>query len=128
MANNLFGADIRGNIARAIGPNVLPAILKKIKRVPNPNKLTGPPLEDIKTFQCRGFVEMFSERAQSRENVLEDDRRVILIGGTLPDGIFPEQGDTILIEDVDRAQRPFIVMSLIDRDPDAATYTVHVRA
>lgn len=123
MGNKLFGADIAGQLAKALGPLLLPC--KLIKVTPGTRTtgaLTAGTNPTKKTFSCRGMVESFATNLVDDTRILAGDRKIMILGDTLAKGIVPEPSDEVEIEG-----RIWIVINLIERDPDAATYVLHAR-
>lgn len=122
------GVDVAGLVAEHLGPRLLPAQL--IKPGPpggrdpaNPTRVLppGPPTE----HGCRGFTEKFSDYSVAQGLVLASDRKVTILGGTLPRGVVPVAGqgqDRIRIEG-----KVWNVHRIIERDPAAATYVLQAR-
>ena len=125
MGNKLFGVDIAGLVHEHISLGVLPAILRTYSTQPaQGSTLLSPPNKEPTNNDCRGFVETFEQDIDevNGEPVQEDDRMIVLIGDSLPAGIIPKKNDEIDIEGL-----TFKVLSIADRDPAAATYTLHAR-
>jgi len=130
MGNKLFGVNISGIIKKNIGPGVLAATLTRVGKTQDQEagSLTGPPTSaDPDIYPCRAFTESFSLRDIGTEvsgvKIKADDRRITIIGDTLPSGIVPQASDTIFIE-----SQTFKVLGMLNRDPAAATYQIHARA
>lgn len=125
MSNELFrslGIDLPQIIAQEIGPIVLAATLTRTATKPHPTRLNGSPIKSRTLNDCRGFIEQFSKRERENPKIQANDVKIILLGGTLPPGLVPEEGDEIFIE-----ENNYKVQDLIDRDPAAATYTLQAR-
>ena len=122
------GVDVAGLVAEHLGPRLLPAQLIKPgapggRDPANPTRVlpAGPPVE----HGCRGFVEKFSDFSVAQGLVLASDRKVTILGGTLPRGVVPVAGagqDRIRIEG-----QVWHVHRIVDRDPAAATYVLQAR-
>lgn len=123
MGNNLFGANISGVIAKAIGPGILPAsLIKVVAGTRDPSNLSGPSLNSSTTSHAaRGFIDDYSAFLIDGTRIKTGDRRVMLLGDTIADNKIPVQSDRVVIEGVS-----WLVIK-VDRDPDAATYTLQVR-
>jgi len=125
MGNKLFGVDIAGIVHEHVSPGVLPAVLRTYSsESPSGGTLLSAPEKTSSNNDCRGFVEMFEQDIDevNGEKIQEDDRKIVLIGDSLPDDIIPKKNDEIDIEGL-----TFKVLSIADRDPAAATYTIHAR-
>lgn len=123
MGNNLFGANIAGILANQLGPLLLSGQLTKVIKGNRSATLTAGRQTTEEPHSFRGFYDDTQLRRLPDTQVQGGDRAVLILGDTLPDGITPEVNDKITLEGVE-AQ----VQRLIDRDPDAATYTVQVRS
>jgi len=69
------------------------------------------------TYPFEGFVEGFSLYSRSQAGIPDADAKISIIGGSLPDGIVPQQDDRIEIG----GQR-FNTVRLISVDPAGALY------
>ena len=129
MGNTLFGVDIAGLIHQNISPGVLPLTLT-VFSTPKINggqdSITRAPKKTGTSHSGNGFIENFSSRLigtdVNGEKILASDRRINIIGNSLPDGVIPGKGQTVFIEN-----QTYRVLSLIRRDPAAAVYEVHAR-
>lgn len=127
MGNNLFGVNISGLIHKHVSPGVLKAVLRKFTdedATGTGASILSPKTKTPVNHDCNGFVETFDQDVDNVNGtpIQEDDRQVIIIGDSLPAGIIPKKNDEIDIEG-----STFKVLALIERDPDAATYNLHVR-
>lgn len=121
MGNNLFGANISGQIARALGPLLLPAVLIKVTpgtRGADPTTGTNP---TNTPYPCRGMVDTFDATEIVGQPVITGlHRKVLLLGDTIGGGaIEPAVNDQVTIEG-----KTYSVDSIAERDPDRATYTL----
>lgn len=120
MGNNLFGANISGEILKAIGPGVLAATLTKVTPgTRTVGQLTGGTNPTSATYTGRGFIDVYDEKRMPATSVQEGDRFIVLIGDSFT--VVPEPNDKITIE----GETSMIVS--VFRDPDAATYTCQTR-
>ena len=130
MGNKLFGVDIAGLINTHVGPGVLAAVLRTFSSAPaDGGTILSAPVLTPTNNDCRGFVETFEQDIEevNGEAIQEDDRMIVLIGDSLPAGVIPAKGNEIDIQDVDSLDKTFKVLSIVERDPAAATYTIHAR-
>lgn len=121
MGNNLFGADISGRIARALGPRLPRGTMqKRVQGTRDPNNLAGGREATPTNHQFRGIrMGMSSLR---KDTILPDARDVVLIlGDTIKPAAVPTTGDRVIVEST-----TFTIVN-VDRDPDAATYTCQVK-
>jgi hypothetical protein len=131
----LFGVDIAGAINQAMGPLMLSATL--IRRTPGTRGAgalsAGRTVGDTTTsYPCKGFTEAYkqsymggtAERAGGREATLVQvgDRKISLLGASLPDAIDPAPGDQITIEG-----KTFTIVGDVQRDPVAALFVCQGR-
>lgn len=123
--NELFGIDIAGIVADAIGdglPDV--TIVTTTWGARNPSDLSaglsGTPMT---ITGVKGFWEDYSPNQVDGTNILLNDRKAVLIGDTLPAGYVPGQGDEITVHE-DLGDVTLSVVKLQSRDPAAATYVV----
>lgn len=123
MGNKLFGVDIAQIIHQAVSNNVLKGKLKQYKdgarvagELTDGNHPTG------KTYNFRGILDEFSQDEIDGQRILASDRKLLIIGNSLPRGIVPGGGD-----DAEMEGTPYKVVTLIARDPAAATYVLQVR-
>ena len=119
MGNPLFGIDIAGIVASAIGPGVLDATLTRVipgTRGANPTAGTNP---TTTAYACKGFIDAKSRESIGGTLVKDGDEIIILIGGTISGGsVSPEISDKVTIEGADYK------VSGLDRDPAGATFTL----
>jgi hypothetical protein len=126
MGNNLFGVGISKLIKDNIGPNVLNATLTKVtpgtRSASEPTQGTNPTTTD---YACKGFIDTQKVRFKAGTLVEGGKKVAVLIGDTISNGtVTPAPGDFITIEGT-KYQIP--EDGMIDRDPDAATYTCEIR-
>lgn len=121
MGNNLFGADIAGQVARSLGPRLPRGTLtKNVQGTRDPNNLAGGREGTPTTHQFRGIRMGLS--ALRKDTILPDARDVILIlGDTITPTAIPIEGDRVLVEST-----TFTIVN-VSRDPDAASYTCQVK-
>ena len=120
MATNpLFGIDIAGIVASAIGPGVLDATLTRVTPGTRGADLTAGTQPTTATYACKGFMDSKDHKSINGTLVTNGDVIIVLIGGTISSGsISPETNDQILIEGAN------YVVSGLDRDPAGATFTL----
>lgn len=118
----LFGLDIAKELNKAMGSKLLP--LKLVKRTPGTRTdgaLTSGTNPTSKTYPCRGVVVDFRLDQFDGDLVQRGDRKALLLGASLPPGVFPEAGDHVVAEGVESEVKN------VDRDPASATYVCQVR-
>lgn len=119
---NIFGADISGQIARALGPLVFEQTLIKVTE--NRDQTDPTNMIPIETpFICRGFIDVYKDDQVDGTLVLSSDRKIVIIGDTIENNEKPEPGDKIIAE----GKTYIIVPNGIKRDPAGATYECQSR-
>lgn len=122
MGNNLFAADIAGKIAKALGPKLLSVKLTSVTPgTPTDGSLTSGANPTTKTAVGRGIIDSYEQSQIDGTVVQTGDKRVLILGDTLPSGRVPASGDRVEIEG-----STYNVVA-VERDPDAAAYTCQVR-
>ncbi len=119
MGNALFGVDIAGIVAQALGPGLLPVtITRQIAGERTAGNLTGGLARAPLTFSgVRGIWEDLPRTPPPGVTFEINDRIALLIGDTIPAGGIPQRDDAIQIEGI-----TLYVVQLIARDPAAASY------
>jgi len=120
MGNNLFGVNIAKIIKDEIGPYVLDATLSVVTAgTRTPGSLTAGTNPTTATHACKGFIEKKANTDIGGTLVDDGMVRIILIGDTINGGATaPSQRDRVTIEGT------VYEIGVVDRDPDAATYTL----
>lgn len=130
---DLFGADIAGAIFDALGNDVLDATLTRrntaLTGARDPAELTaGRTTFDVSeaettAWSCKGFVDHYRDGQIDGTLIQRGDRKIVLLGKSLPDDIDPEPGMLITIEGAQWR----IIEGGVMRDPAGATFTCQVR-
>jgi fructose-1-phosphate kinase PfkB-like protein len=121
---DIFGEDIAGKIYQGLKGKVFDITLTKVEPgTRTPGSLTGGtnPVETAHTV--KGFVDHYQDRHIDGTLIQRGDRKIIILGGSLPSGVVPEPSDKLTAEGETRA----IVEDGVTRDPAGATYTCQVR-
>jgi hypothetical protein len=120
----LFGLTLAKVIAGAMGKGLLPATITRTTYGPRDalNPAAGPTITSTVTHNCRGFTESYDDRRIDGTLILRQDRRILLLGGTLPDGFNPAPGDIIAIQNAD-----WKVIAVHPSDPAEATFVCQGR-
>lgn len=123
----LFGVNLSKIMASAMGPGLLAAtLIRKTQGTRAPGSLTAGRNngDSSDSYSCRGFVDEYRQRHKGAASggrepslIQEGDRKITLLGGTLPDNIDPRPGDKITIEGA-----TYTVIGPVKRDPAAATF------
>lgn len=119
MGRELFGIDIADIVAEHIGPGVHDVLISREQRAARaPGDLTGGLVKGVPlTFPCKGFWEDFSGLPPPGIEILLNDRRLVLIGDTIPEGGIPERNDAVTCDG-----QTLYVVQLLSRDPAHAVY------
>jgi len=127
--NNLFGADIAGQLNKAMAASFLPCVLIKVTEGGRDaaNPAAGKSTSEA-SHSCRGFLDKY-QAGQFRQGfteaggtlVKEGTRKALILGNSLPNGIVPEPQDKFTVEGT-----TFIIVN-VTRDPDKATYEMELK-
>lgn len=121
MGNDIFGVDVAGIIMDTMGGDLFPVtVTREVKGARETGNLTGPRPSVPTTFECIGFWEDFTATPPGIELQL-NDRKLVLIGDSIPDGGLPLYNDTATVHE-DIGASTLYVVRLVKRDPAAATY------
>lgn len=123
MGNPLFGVDIAGILADALGDGVFDVtITREVRGNLAPENLTGGrPKEAPVVAGCKGFWEDFTGLAPPKVELETNDRKLVLIGDTVPAGGLPQKNDLATVHEP-IGDSSLYVWQLLSRDPAAATY------
>lgn len=123
MGNVIFGVDIAGIIADALGDAVLEVTIARDVRGPRQaGNLTGGRASVSVTFDCMGFWEDISPGGvRPGIEVEATDRKLVLIGDTVPVGGFPLRNDLCTVHEEAGDVSLYCVQQL-SRDPAAAVF------
>ena len=118
---NIFGVDIQGKINQALGPLVFDITLTVVTPGTRGAEITAgtQPTED--TYTVKGFIDEYTDRERENTIIQKGDRKITLLGGSLPSGITPKPNDKLTIN----GETKRIVD--VQVDPAAATYECQVR-
>ena len=115
---DLFGFDIAAEVASAFEGQLITGTLIKVSAgARTPGALTGGANPTEASYSFNGII---MERSDTRKNgtlVSEGGQSALVLGGSLPAGIIPEQNDKIVLEGT-----TFRIIEVPKRDPAAATY------
>jgi hypothetical protein len=118
---DIFGEDIAGQINRELGPLVFDVTLSSVTGgIRSTTNLTSK--TSTKTnYVGKGFVDDYEDRYIDGTIIRRGDRKVIILGASLPSGVVPKPTDQTIIE----GETKTIVN--VTRDPAGATYECQVR-
>ena len=116
---NLFGADIAGKVYAALKGQLLDATLTKVAAgTRTPGALTGGTNPTDTDYACEGFIDSKNRKDVGGTLVEDGNVFVVLIGNSIASDQVPAIGDKVTTESTEYRIRA------LDRDPDAATYTL----
>jgi len=119
---NLFGADIAGKVYAALKGQLLAATLTKITPgTRTPGSLTAGTQPTTTDYAAEGFIDSKNRKDIAGTLIENGDVVVVLIGNSIASAAVPEVGDKVTIEGA------AYWIKALDRDPDAATYTMLAR-
>lgn len=122
MGNKLFGKDIAGKLNQKLGPLLLPfTLLKVASGARNPAAPSNGATLTETPHACRGILDSYRDGQYDDTIIKRGDRKALILGDSLPTGVIPQPSDKLVAEG-----REYNVVG-VDRDPDAATYTLQVR-
>ena len=117
MRPNIFKAKIAKRINKALGKQMLPAVLIKIENVKDVNDSTKMTVEEV-SYKARGFTEITDVYTKSGSLIARNAYVISILGGSLPDNISPIPGDKITIEGSTKK----IAEDGVSRDPAGAIF------
>jgi hypothetical protein len=122
VGNQLFGIDVAGIVADALGDGLFPVtITRYVQGEREAGNLTGGRAKVPETVTGPvGFWEDFTGTPPADVEV--NDRKLILLGDTVPAGGLPRFNDEVTVHE-DIGDVSLFAVRLLARDPAAATYT-----
>lgn len=123
MGNNIFGANISGKLAKAFKGRLLTGFLLSSKPgTRTALALAGGENDTTRRAPFDGFLSSYKESEINGTTVKKGDRKLSIMGDSLPVGRVPESNDKAEIEG-----STFRIMGIESRDPDAALYVLQAR-
>lgn len=126
MGHDLFGVDIAGIVADALGDGLLEVtISREAKRATRQagNLTGGLETDPPDTWTCRGYWEDFTGFPPPGVELDLNDRKAVLIGDTIPVAALPLQpNDAITCEG-----QTLYMVKVLARDPAGAVYSLLCR-
>lgn len=119
---DIFGVDLAGIMADELGPLVFDQTLIVVTDTRDPNNSTKRIKSEVR-HTCKGFIDVFDDGMINGTTIKFSDRKIVILGGTLPVGVVPTSGDMIVAE----GQTFTITEGGVRRDPAGATYECHSR-
>lgn len=121
---DIFGENIAGEIYNEMKELVFDITLTKVEPGSRtPGSLTGGTNPTGTSHTVKGFVDEYQDRHIDGTLIQRGDRKIVILGGSLPSGTVPEPSDKITAEGETRT----IVEDGVKRDPAGATYICQVR-
>lgn len=122
MGNNLFGANISGRIARALGPKLLRAtLIRRLEGTRDSTALDEGTRPTTSSHSARGIVDDYDEKQVDGTLIQQGDRRVLLLGDTIAGRKVPEPNDEVTI-----SGGTYVIVR-VATDPDKAAYVCQAR-
>jgi hypothetical protein len=123
MGNLIFGVDVAGIVAEVIGPNVFDVtITREVRGARSADNLTGGPVAAAPgVFECKGFWDDLSGTPKPGVEYELSDRKLVLIGDTIPPGGVPQRNDAATVHEPIGDLTLYVVQPL-RRDAAAAVY------
>lgn len=119
---NIFGADIAGKLAAALGPMLFDVTLHKlVTGGRDPDNPSGGNSPQEVSLTARGFTDEWTKEELAASLFQVGDEKIAILGATIPGGEVPKIGDSITSEGVKRK-----VLN-VSRDPAGAVYQCHCR-
>jgi hypothetical protein len=119
---DIFGANIAGKLNSAMGSKLFAVTLvQTVNGVRTPGDSTAGTNPVATTYTGRGFVDDYTTRQIDGTIIRQGDRKVSILGASLPAGVVPRPGDRTTIEGEAKA------VINVTRDPAGALYECQVR-
>ena len=119
---DIFGIGLAGVLSDELGDLLFDQTLIVVTDVRDPNNST----KNIKSetpYPCKGFIDTFDDRMINGTTIKFSDRKIVIMGATLPQSVVPTSGDKIVAE----GQTFTITDGGVRRDPAGATYECQSR-
>jgi hypothetical protein len=125
MGNDLFGVDIAGIIADAMADGLFPVTVTRYTAgARNPADLTGGRPRTPATVEgISGFWDDFTSTPPPGVVLELNDRKLVLIGDTIPVGGEPRYNDAVVVHEPMGDVGPLYVVKRLSRDPANAAPT-----
>lgn len=118
----LFNVDIAGEINKGMGHLLLSLVLTKSSAG---SRVSGQLIAGTQPttvdYSGRGFTSSYKDREINNTSIITGDRKIGILGASLPSGIIPAAGDKVTIEG------SIYNIVNVKRDPAAALYTCQGR-
>lgn len=80
------------------------------------------------SFAATGFIETLTVRDLPETQIVANDRKVSILGATLPVGITPSVNDKVTVQDLDGTTKTMRLVAMVEGDGVGALYTFQARA
>jgi len=118
----LFGVDVAKVVNKAMGKGLLPVTLTVVTPgTRSSSALAAGTQPTSVSHPCRGLVEDYNERLIDGETIRDGDRKVLILGDSLPSGVVPKGTDRVTV-----LGKTYVIVH-VNADPAAATYSCQVR-
>lgn len=126
---DIFGLDLAGIIDDSIqsaGGTLSVSLVKVTPGTRTTGDLAaGTNAAEGSPLRGRGFFDDAQLKRMDSSLVQQGDRVVLVFGASIPGRIPPEPDDILIVEDEET--ETLTIISIIERDPAAATYICHTR-
>lgn len=119
---DIFGIDLAGIVNEALGPLVFDQTLIVVTSSRDPAN-SSKTIKVETPHKCKGFIDFFADRLIDGSAIKYTDRKIIILGATIPQDVEPNGGDKIIAE----GRTYTITENGVRRDPAGATYECHSR-
>jgi hypothetical protein len=127
MGNQLFGVDIAGILLDAMGDGLFPVTIEReVEGDRDPDNLTGGRPVEPETVEAIGFWEDFSGSPPPGVVIELGDRKLVLLGDSIPAGGQPRRNDKCTVHE-DGGDISQFCVGPVSRDPAAAVYSFQCR-
>ena len=118
---DIFKKDIAGKINDKLGPLVFDYTLHVVTEGTRGANLTGGTNPTETDHTVKGFVDDYRDREIDGTIIQRGDRKITLLGGSLPSGVVPKVQDKVTAEGI-----KWTIVNVM-RDPAGATYECQSR-
>jgi hypothetical protein len=129
MGIKLISDYIPEQLAKHLGPHVLEGTLIKVTPGTRGATVTAGTNPTETSHACSLWVARYSTREMAGTSIRRGDRKISILGATLPDGVVPVPNDKITVDSV-----TYRIVGEgeggvgVDADPVEAVYRCHARA
>ena len=80
------------------------------------------------SYPCSGWIALLTERDIPGTEITQQDRKLAILGGTLPAGIVPLPQDKVTMVDLDGTSKTFVLVGPVGGDSVGAVFAFQARA